>query len=652
MASASMDWHGIYKDLLFRRGAINPPCTHVKSDDEANSVLADRLTSNVGQRESAQSAISGIEGDEISTDPASFVRDFLSDSPRVRKRGCRNISRIFRALGKSVDEFLLFLQDFEEGEDNDDVLAILCNELKGFFDGNEDPRNGRDECPYVWAGGLSIISSLLLRIMLHRDRDLQTAALHAFTALLSTCNHAELLGNKATFQVLELCEDKQSAARQTAAIVIPSLLHCTRRCWTDLLEKQRAQGMPEDSHVLETLVELKQRLFTSYVELCGDRNCSVQLAAGQQLPLFVDYVAAEVEMLQQGFSTQQVADGAKDGGKLQDARSICRCCNGSEERSSVQGSGQQLLSIALRTSCLDYGFVQNLGNTFFMGDSWMLELNQIAEDNRENQGSRLPGACLNAVLALLPLSTAPQRRVFLELATDLAQRGNWKLKVSFLGCLGSLAPPDIAFVSPLILTSEFATDEDGEECWRVQAALAQQLPVLLRTLEDTEDILWERITGLLLSPTWAVRQEAGFALRSVAEDGYQRRQAMPKVEFILEQRLFHALQQVASCKNAFIRQDVAFYMHQIWDYLPDGRARSIVLPLLQSLLKDPAPCCRLALVKLLGRLLQKEASSQADLVDDLKQMMETLLRDESDAVREEALEFQEVLRLRATPPVN
>lgn len=34
----------------------------------------------------------------------------------------------------------------------------------------------------------------------------------------------------------------------------------------------------------------------------------------------------------------------------------------------------------------------------------------------------------------------------------------------------------------MISSSEFATDDDGEDCWRVQAALAQQLPVLLRTM--------------------------------------------------------------------------------------------------------------------------------------------------------------------------
>lgn len=38
--------------------------------------------------------------------------------------------------------------------------------------------------------------------------------------------------------------------------------------------------------------------------------------------------------------------------------------------------------------------------------------------------------------------------------------------------------------------------------------------------------------------------------------------------------------------------------------------------------------------------------------NDLKQMMETLLRDQSAGVREEALELQDYLELRFTPTVN
>lgn len=208
---------------------------------------------------------------------------------------------------------MILSAEFEEGEDDEDVLATLCNELRKFFDGRGKFTHGRDECPYIWAGGLSIISSLLLRIMLHRDKELQTAALQAFSALVSTCDHVELLGNKVVFQVLELCEDKQSAPRQAAAALIPALLHCTRRCSADLLSKQRVPGTPEDSRALKALLELKRTLFASYVALCGDKSCSVQLAAGQQLPLFVDYVAAETEVLQQGLSTQHVADDVTDG---------------------------------------------------------------------------------------------------------------------------------------------------------------------------------------------------------------------------------------------------------------------------------------------------------------------------------------------------
>ncbi|CDI75045.1 hypothetical protein, conserved [Eimeria praecox] len=556
MASESMDWHGVYKDLLFRRGAINPPCTHLRPDDDAEAAFPDALASDLGLREGEKGTTNGVEADHKPEDPASLVQDFLSDSPRVRKRGCRNISCIFRALGRSVDEFLFFLQDFEEGEDNEDVLAILCNELKKFFDGSDSIRNGREECPYIWEGGLSIISSLLLRVMLHRDKELRTAALQAFTALVSTCNHAELLGNKVTFQVLELCEDKQSTCREAAAALIPCLLHCTHRCSTDLA-KQRTQETPDDARVLETLLELKQKLFASYITLCGDKSCSVQLAAGQQLPLFVDYVAAEVEVLQQGSPPQQAAEGAAQRGaagaegavgelmiavytatqkftlslhescRMQGVAAIAAmarrnagafravgnsffpllCSDSSwRVRATVCLALEDLILLSCNSSPPSaakntetekgdekmanmtaslFKFLtdrSSLGNAAFIGDSWMLELHQIAEDSRENQGCRLPGACLDAVMGLLPLTTGPQRRAFLELATDLVQRGNWKLKISFLGSLGSLSSKDIAFVSPMVSSNEFGTDEDGEDCWRIQAALAQQIPLFLRTV--------------------------------------------------------------------------------------------------------------------------------------------------------------------------
>ncbi|CDJ47482.1 hypothetical protein, conserved [Eimeria brunetti] len=629
-ASEGIDWHGVYRDLLFRRGAINPPCTHLKLDEDAKTAFPDRLASDLGIGESENSTDNGLGGDEMSKDPASLVQDFLSGSPAVRKRGCRNISCIFRALGSAVDEFLLFLQDFEEGEDNEDVLATLCSELKGFFDGSDNRRNGRDECPHIWAGGLSIVSSLLLRIMLHRDKELQAAALEAFRALVSSCSHAELLGSKAALQVLDLCEDKQSAPRQAAAALIPTLLHCTRSCSTNLAN-QELHGTPEDSGDFETLVELKQRLFASYIELCGDKSCSVQLAAGQQLPLFVNYVAEEVETLQQESSTQQAAAGAIDRGspatdgaigelmvavytatqkftlslhescRMQAVAAIAAMARRNAAAFRAVGNSffpllcgdsswrvRATVCLALEDLALlpcdsaplsaaevskTDGRLSNMtaylfkfltdrshvGDTAFLGDSWMLELSQIAEDSHENQGCRLPGACLDAAIALLPLSTGPQRRAFLELAMELARKGNWKLKISLLGSLGTLASDDISLVAPVIMSSEFVVDEDGEDCWRIQAALAQQLPVLMRT----------------------VRGPSGRKLAS------------------------------------------------LFDHLR-----------------------KLALVKLLGRLLQKNGNRQPDLVDALKQMMEALLCDESAGVREEALEFQEVLPSRVTLPVN
>lgn len=108
------------------------------------------------------------------------------------------------------------------------------------------------------------------------------------------------------------------------------------------------------------------------------------------------------------------------------------------------------------------------------------------------------------------------------------------------------------------------------------------------------------------------------------------------VDSLMEERLLLALQQVASCKNAFVRQELAFYLHQIWDFLPSACVRIEVMRLIQLLMHDPAPCCRLALAKLLRRLCMREWTTQMDLLDELKTMLEKLSTDEAPGVREEA----------------
>lgn len=121
---------------------------------------------------------------------------------------------------------------------------------------------------------------------------------------------------------------------------------------------------------------------------------------------------------------------------------------------------------------------------------------------------------------------------------------------------------------------------------------------------------------------------------------HRRHAAKIPADSVLEQRLLRALQEVASCKNAFIRQDVAFYLHvgflcsgiacsitcftarcfwrrileqcsrpslnptgilvcllqQIWEYFSNERLRILVIPLLQTLVEDQAPCCRFVIL--------------------------------------------------------
>lgn len=81
MSLEGMDWHGVYKDLLFRRGTSNPPCTHLKSDENAIAVLPE---TDLELRQSSKGNTNGIEGDQLPKDPASLIQDFLNDSPEVR----------------------------------------------------------------------------------------------------------------------------------------------------------------------------------------------------------------------------------------------------------------------------------------------------------------------------------------------------------------------------------------------------------------------------------------------------------------------------------------------------------------------------------------------------------------------------------------
>lgn len=48
----------------------------------------------------------------------------------------------------------------------------------------------------------------------------------------------------------------------------------------------------------------------------------------------------------------------------------------------------------------------------------------------------------------------------------------------------------------MVLSDSFATDEDGDDCWRVHAAVAQQLPVLLNAQVSVTRQLLLTLTGI------------------------------------------------------------------------------------------------------------------------------------------------------------
>lgn len=191
--------------------------------------------------------------------------------------------------------------DFEEGEDDEGVLLALCNGLENFFEALDAGEGAsKKHCGRGDTHMFSILSGLLLRILLHRDRELKAAALRAYVSLLKACYDPAVLQDIVIPQVFELSEDDRDVFRQAAAYILPDSLRCAHRCASQiqLQNKQHAHITENEQQPLDAIRDLKDQLLAAYVRLCGDKNCAVQLAAGQQLPVFMDYIAAEVEILQ------------------------------------------------------------------------------------------------------------------------------------------------------------------------------------------------------------------------------------------------------------------------------------------------------------------------------------------------------------------
>lgn len=232
----------------------------------------------------------------------------IPNAPRASAGSLRTVRPLLLSLQNGFFSFA----DFEEGEDNEEVLMTLCAELQRLFESFGDNAYVREKCCVPWlAESFTSLSNLLLRMMLHRDRNLRGAALGAYVAFIAACTSPTMVKNKIVPQVLELSEDQRDAFRQTGALVLPAALHCIRRCSSELQKGQRPQEATQDKQYTKDLQELKRQLITAYIRLCADKSCAIQIAAGQQLPLFVDFIAAEVEALQRGQPLQQkLSDGS------------------------------------------------------------------------------------------------------------------------------------------------------------------------------------------------------------------------------------------------------------------------------------------------------------------------------------------------------
>ncbi|KAL8429843.1 hypothetical protein ACSSS7_006291 [Eimeria intestinalis] len=533
--SNTMDWHGLYQELLFRRAAANPPSSGRMGTSFTNTAAARTAALPFQEKTSAHGI--ACEGDSLlSAAAVDSVQDFLSENPKA---------------------------NFEEGEDEEGVLMMLCNGLREFFeafDGSRTTRERRSKSPHAKA--FNALLDLLLRTLLHRDRELKMAAISAFGALLSASDITLVLQNNVLARMLELSEDERVAFRQVAALALPATLHYARRCAAELHSARQTNQSEQDADLAHAIFDSKQRLRLSYVRLCGDKNSAVQLAAGQQLPLFVDYIAEEVAGLQHEQASQQkrvdgpveedAASNDADIGELMislytatqkftlSPNESCRmqgvaavaamarrnanvfnalgnnffpmlCSDSSwrvraatclaledlallssESTTEAEKSAHQRDATAAqsRMPSLLFKFLTDrsplvkiaalqqlqrtaklLNSASFVRDSWILELQQIGEDDSVNAASRLPGACLDAVVCILELAEGDHRRTLVELAMDLAQES-------------------------------FAWDEEGDDCWRIHAATAQQLPAFLLAQlgKGQEDGWWERCHFLLVHP--------------------------------------------------------------------------------------------------------------------------------------------------------
>ncbi|KAL8439927.1 hypothetical protein Efla_004852 [Eimeria flavescens] len=664
-----MDWHGLYQNLLFSHDPLTHPCNTSNIDDPAGTSAAD--TQTAGLQENVHLLGHPCTAGEDSPSNATAAES-------MRGRGCKSIPHIFATLGEKAEEFVAFLQDFEEGEDDESVLMALCNGLKEFFETMGASKHGLGKgCGSLLAKALNGIPNLLLRILIHRDREIKLAAISAFQALLAATDGTLILQTDLISQVLELSDDQRDAFRQAAAMLLPAALQTGQHLSTfvdciaeevDALQneqmlQQKRFGEAVDKAALsdDKAEELMLALYTATHKFTVSPNECCRMRGVSAIAAMARTNAAAFRALGNNFFPMLCSDSswrvraatclALDDLALLSTDSVMMETDGTQIRGDATDAESRIPSLLFkfltdRSPMVKMAALQQLqrsakllGTASFVHDSWLLELQQIGEDEGNTAASRLPGACLDAVVSILELAEGHQRRSLLELAMNLAQRGNWRMKFTFLRAARMLQQDELAFISPFILSESFAWDEDGDDYWRIQAAVAQQLPVFIgaKFREEEEEGWWRRCETLLLHPAWAVRQEAGSALREILQHASREGQEESVLDALMEQRLQRALQEVASCNNAFIRQDLAFYLHQIWDVVPFSRLKLLAAPLLQLMLRDKAPCCRLALAKLLRQVCSRNWTANFEFRDDLKLMLERLSVDEAPGVREEAL---------------
>lgn len=165
---------------------------------------------------------------------------------------------------------------------------MLCEELAKCF---ANPR-----CAVLLGDltNLQAFYNILFGIFRNRAKEIRKASYQAFSMLLDNCLSPSFLLDFLTGALTDTAQDKSDRCRELAALLIPYTLSAMQLLGTkETGSTSKQQPLSRRSEVNKSW----SQLLGIFLGLCGDQACSVQLTAGQQLPILADAIAREVDVL-------------------------------------------------------------------------------------------------------------------------------------------------------------------------------------------------------------------------------------------------------------------------------------------------------------------------------------------------------------------